>query len=93
MSAEIAAEERKKSKDKDYEIVVNGTPFVVEDEVVTYEQIVGLAFPNGDPGVRYSVAFRKAKGGHGGSGTLPVGGAVRVKETGTSFDVTPTTRS
>lgn len=82
-----------KKKDKDYEILINGTPFVVEDEVVTHEQLVALAFPDSAPGVEYSVVYRNAKGGHGGSGTLPARGTVRVKQKGTSFYVTPTTRS
>lgn len=82
-----------KKKDKDYEILINGTPFVVEDEVVTHEQVVALAFPDSAPGVGYSVVYRNARGGRGGSGTLPARGTVRVKQKGTSFYVTPTTRS
>ncbi len=88
---EVAAKER--TKDKDYDIVINGSRFEVEDETVTYEQVVALGFPHGDPNVIYSVAYRKAKGGHGGSGTLLPGTSVTVKKKGTSFDVTPTTRS
>lgn len=80
-------------KDKDFEIAVNGTRAVVEDEEVTYEQVVDLGFPGHDPAIVYSVAYRKAQGGHGGSGTLVPGGSVTVKKKGTSFDVTPTTRS
>ncbi|WP_165553113.1 multiubiquitin domain-containing protein [Kribbella speibonae] len=41
----------------------------------------------------YSVAYRKANGGHGGTGTLTPDTSVKVKKKGTSFDVTPTTRS
>ena len=99
MGDERAAEDLAKSsagegkgKGKDLEIVINGSKFVVEDEVVTYEQVVALAFPTGEPGVTYSVAYRKAKGGHGGAGVLAPGASVTVKK-GTSFDVTPTTRS
>lgn len=75
-----------------YEIVINGTEFRVAGETVTYEQAVGLGFPGADPAVMYSVVYRKARGGHGGSGTLAVGTSVVIKK-GTSFDVTPTTRS
>ena len=82
-----------KGKDRDYEVVINGTKFVVEAEDVTYGQVVALGFPNGEPGVQYSVVYRKAKGGQGGSGTLAPGTSVTVKQKGTSFDVTPTTRS
>jgi hypothetical protein len=95
VSEEVAAEElaRRNGKDKDYEIVINGSLAVVHDEVVTYEQVVALGFPHGQPGIKYSVAYRKATGGHGGSGTLAPGASVTVKRKGTSFDVTPTTRS
>ncbi len=75
-----------------YEIVINGSEFRVADETVTYEQAVALGFPGTDPAVIYSVVYRKARGGHGGSGTLAAGASVVVKK-GTSFDVTPTTRS
>ena len=91
MSAvDIAAEER--TKRQTFEIVVNGTAHEVHDETVTYEMVVALAFPGGDPAVIYSVAYRKAKGGRG-TGTLVPGASVEVKKQGTSFDVTATTRS
>jgi hypothetical protein len=88
---EVSAADR--TKDKDCEIVINGSPYEVEDDTVTYEQVIALAFPGGDPNVVYSVAYKKAKGGHGGSGALAPGASVTVKKKGTSFDVTPTTRS
>ncbi|CCG02731.1 conserved protein of unknown function [Blastococcus saxobsidens DD2] len=89
--AELSA--KNPTKDKDYEIAINGSRFEVDAETVTYEQVVGLGFPHRDPNVIYSVAYRKAKGGHGGSGTLVPGTSVTVKKKGTSFDVTATTRS
>ena len=79
-------------KKKEIEIIVNGTPYSISDPEVTYEQVVQLAFPGAnDPNVTHSVAYRKAHG-NGGSGTLVAGGHVKVKK-GTSFNVTPTTRS
>jgi hypothetical protein len=81
-------------KHKDYEIVVNGTLVTVEQEDVSYEQVVEIAFPGAhNPNVTYSVAYRKADEPHGGSGVLVAGGSVTVKRQGTSFNVTPTTRS
>ncbi|WP_161498928.1 multiubiquitin domain-containing protein [Cryobacterium aureum] len=89
MTAEVQAVQ-KGPKARDYEIVINGTPHVVDNADVTYGQVAQLAFPGAsDPDVTYSVAYRKA---HGGSGTLVAGGSVKVKK-GTSFNVTPTTRS
>jgi len=71
-------------KKKEIEIIVNGTPYSISDPEVTYEQVVQLAFPGAnDPNVTHSVAYRKAHGN---------GGHVKVKK-GTSFNVTPTTRS
>jgi len=95
MSVEAATEAQAegKRKDVDYKIVINGSPFVVEEQIVSYEQVVALGFPNGEPGIRYSVVYRNARGGHGGAGTLAPGATVTVKVKGTSFDVTPTTRS
>jgi hypothetical protein len=93
MTTSAVAADKGQPKDKDYEIAINGTRAVVEYETVTYEQVIDLGFPARDPAVIYSVAYRKAKGGHGGSGTLVPGGSVTVKKKGTSFDVTPTTRS
>lgn len=91
MSTEVVAA-KSGPKDKEYEIVVNGTPHTVTDPNVTYEQVVQLAFPGAnDPNVTYSVAYRKAHG-KGGSGTLVAGRLVKIKK-GTSFNVTPTTRS
>lgn len=90
-TADATVEDR--GKTKDYEIVVNGTPFEVHNEIVTYEQVVQLGFPHASAEIIYSVAYRKAQGGRGGSGTLVTGTSVTVKKKGTSFDVTPTTRS
>ena len=90
---EVELSAKNPTKNKDYEIAINGSRFEVDAETVTYEQVVDLGFPNRDPNVIYSVAYRKAKGGHGGSGTLVPGTSVAVKKKGTSFDVTATTRS
>jgi len=91
-SAAEASKTDPNGKDKECEIVVNGTAHVVPDDDVTYEQLVALAFPGAsDPNVTYSVAYRKAHG-NGGSGTLVADGSVKAKK-GTSFNVTPTTRS
>lgn len=77
-----------------FTIVVNGTTAVVEDDLVSYEQVVRIAFPDiTDPNVLFSVAYRKASGPRGGTGNLGPGGSVQVKKNGTSFSVTATTRS
>jgi hypothetical protein len=88
-----AQEISKEPKDKGIAIVVNGSEHTVDDEVVSYEQVITLGFPNGEPGIEYSVVYSKAKAPAGGSGSLVAGRSVTVKKKGTSFDVTPTTRS
>jgi len=77
---------------KEYEILVNGTLAEVDDQTVTYEQLVETAFPNSDPNVVYTVTYRKAAGPHG-DGSLVAGQSVEVKKKGTSFDVVPTVKS
>jgi hypothetical protein len=77
--------------DKDFTIIVNAQKKTVENRVVTYEQAVQLAFPNGQQGSdMYTVTYRKAEDNK--SGTLVPGGTVTVKN-GTIFDVTPTNKS
>ncbi len=79
--------------DKTYEVVINGTPYDLDDEVVTYEAPGALAFPGHDPAAIFTVAYKNAIAAHGGSGTLVAGESVKVKKKGTSFDVRLTTRS
>jgi hypothetical protein len=78
---------------KGYEIFVNTQPRVVLKRLLTFDEIVDLAFnprPAGtDP--EFTVSFRNAAGRRH-QGTLAPGHAVKVKN-GTIFDVTPTNRS
>jgi len=79
-------------KDKDYEIVVDGTQHVVEEEHVTFEQVVALAYPT-PPSEEtiFTVTFFKAK--EPKEGTLAAGGSVEVKKNGTVFNVKATIKS
>ena len=79
-------------KPANYEIVVNGELKVVENETVTYEQVVTLAYPTPPgPGTRFTVTFRNAQHPHEGS--LAPGGSVQVKKEGTVFNVRATNKS
>lgn len=81
-----------KKPDKDYEIIIDATPHVVEDETVTYEQVVALAFPTPPkPEMKFTVTFYKAK--EPKEGTLKAGGSVVVKKRGTVFNVKATIKS
>ena len=76
-----------------YNITVNGRPRVVEDEHVTYEQLVQIAFPGPKPAkIVYSITYTHAAS-KPSSGTLGIGGVVTVKKEGTIFSVTPTVQS
>ena len=81
------------SKDKDCEVVINGTLVELEDDTLTYEELGELAFPAHDPQALFTVTYRNSNSSHGGSGTLVAGETVKVKRKGTSFNVQLTTRS
>ncbi len=82
------------AKDKENKIIVNGTEHVVSDDVVTFDEIVEIAFPGHptNPDIVFSVTFEKAES-KPHQGTLAAGGTVTVKKHGTVFDVTQTNRS
>jgi hypothetical protein len=79
--------------EKTYEVVVNGTPHDLDEEVITYEALGALAFPGHNPSAIFTVAYKNAIAPHGGSGTLVAGESIKVKKKGTTFDVRLTTRS
>lgn len=74
-------------------IVVNGEPFEVEKEEISYAEVVTLAFPDypQHPEVTYSVKYKR---GHGNKpeGVLAPGGTVKVKDE-MIFNVSPTGQS
>lgn len=73
-------------------IIVNGGPEEVESDVVSYEQVVHLAYPTPpSPDTLFSVTFRNAEEPREGS--LAAGGTVRVKKHGTIFNVKATGKS
>lgn len=81
---------------KAFSIIVNGTEKKVAEETLTFDQVVGLAFPNPPPPppghvVVYTITFKNA-GGDKKEGTLVEGGTLTVKN-GTSINVTRTTKS
>lgn len=76
-----------------WEVFVNSRPTTVDQDELTFEQIVALAFspvPSG-PGVTFTVSYRHAAQ-HPAEGTLVVGRSVEVKK-GTAFNVTATDKS
>jgi hypothetical protein len=90
----MSIEQEDKHKDhKEIIIVVNGIAKTSQNEHLTFEEVVTLAFdnpPTGD-GVQFTMQYSR---GHSDKpkGTLVEGQSVQVKE-GMEFDVTPTNRS
>ena len=74
-------------------IIVNGKQKEVAKDLITYEEVIVLAFaspPSGD-GVQISVSYTKAHNDEP-KGILVEGQSVKAKE-GMEFDVTATNRS
>lgn len=91
MTDTIASPGAQDLHEKQYRIIINGEEHIVETEVLSYEQVVSLAYPTPpEPNMIYTVTYRKAKEPHEGS--LVPGQRVEIKE-GTIFDVTPTGKS
>lgn len=76
--------------EKQYKIVVNGSPATVDKEVLSFDDVVNIAFPTRDPNTIYSVTFEKAK--EPKEGELLPGQSVEIKEN-TEFDVDDTGKS
>lgn len=75
-----------------FEIIVNARPRVVTGRLVTFEQIVQLAFPGShEPNVVFSMTYRHAAS-KPHAGELSAGGSIDVKK-GTVFNVTRTVQS
>jgi hypothetical protein len=93
MSEATVAEHTDETRSTDYVIVVNGERAVVPDEIVSYTEVVAIAYPvPPSPDTTYTVTFRNAKGPRH-EGILVEGETVEVKKEGTSFDVVPTGKS
>ena len=78
------------STTKDFKIHVNGVEKIVDHEVLTFTEVVDLAFPSCAPDTIFSVSF--SHGREPKEGELLEGGSVTVKNN-TEFDVDDTGRS
>lgn len=75
---------------KTFQILVNGVEKSVDHDVLSFDEVVRLAFPQPNPETIYNVTFEKAKDPK--DGELVAGGSVTIKEH-TEFDVDDTGRS
>jgi hypothetical protein len=92
MSSRSDAREEGQNHDKDFNIVVNGRAKKVPTQLLTFDDVVQLAFatpPEGD--VIYTVVFHNADQ-HPSNGTLVAGRSVTIRN-GTKFDVKHAVRS
>ncbi len=79
-------------RNEQFVVIVNGQQHPVESQIVSYEEIVKIAYPTPpSPDARYTVTYRNAKKPKEGS--LAPGQSVEVKKEGTIFDVKATGRS
>lgn len=79
---------------RDYTIYVNAELKTVHQRVLTFEEIVAIAFPNPQPGqdVRYTVSYKRAVKPKP-QGRLKPGQSVTIRKHGTIFDVARTYKS
>ena len=79
--------------EKGFSIVINGREKTVEDEELTFDQVVALAFDDPPTGefICFTITFRNA-GGRKPEGTLTEGESVKVRD-GTVINVTVTDKS
>ncbi len=78
---------------KDFIHIINGEEHRRENNQVSYEEVVGLSFPNPpSPDTRYTVTYRNAKE-PARDGSLVAGQFVVIDESRTVFNVTATTKS
>lgn len=87
------AHEDEEKKKKMVTIIIDGTPYEVEKDEMTYTELVTLADPDypQHPDTTYSVTFKRGQGNKP-EGTLSPAGEVKVKN-GMSFNVAKTGQS
>ena len=79
---------------RDYTIYVNAELKTVHERVLSFDEIVAIAFPNPLPGqeVRYTVSYKRAVKPKS-QGRLKSGQSVTIRKHGTIFDVARTYKS
>ena len=79
--------------DKGFDIIINGTPYRVPNDEVSFDEIVDLSYPDGGRGplIKYTIDFYNGAG-RPPEGKLTEGQGAKVKD-GTVFNVTRTDRS
>ncbi len=92
MSQSSEKKDEKESKEKDFTIIVNAKEHLFQEDEISFEEVVKLAFGSisPDPNVAYTVTYKR---GHGNKeGSLSKGDVVKVKD-GMIFNATQTNKS
>ena len=93
MSETAMPETEGEARHTEYAIVINGELAVVPHQEVSYIEVVAIAYPTRpDPRTTYTVTYRNAEAPRH-EGILVDGEIVKVKQEGTTFNVTPTGKS
>lgn len=77
-----------KKEDKEYTVIINGRPRKVTSNILSFEEIVALAFTPVPPSAFFTVTYSHGNTG----GSLTAGNTVPVQN-GMKFDVTETGQS
>jgi hypothetical protein len=85
------ADEKRPDRDKDFKIIVNGRQRTVEGELISFEQVVRLAFPESKPNAVYTVTYSDGPK-ENREGCMSAGDKVHVKNN-MVFNVTETDKS
>ncbi len=92
MTDNVTATAEETDRHEHFAVIVNGQQRTVESQIVSYEEVVKLAYPTPpSPDTRYTVTYRNAK--EPKEGSLARGQSVEIKKEGTIFNVKATGRS
>ena len=92
MTETVTAATDEAARRKRFAVIVNGQRHTVESRIMSYEEVVKLAYPTPpSPDTRYTVTYRNAE--ESKQGSLAPGHSVEIKKEGTIFNVKATGRS
>lgn len=94
MSKDKETNHEGKGNDKIYTIIVNGREKTFDSKIISFEQIVILAFGeySTNPNTTYTITFFKGGNDNRPEGTIIEGETMKLKD-GTIFNVTATDKS
>jgi hypothetical protein len=92
MTETVPATADETTRREQFVVIVNGQQHTVESRIVSYEEVVKIAYPTPpSPDTRYTVTYRNAAEPREGS--LAPGRSVEIRKEGTIFNVKATGKS